>query len=194
MALYSRQSLNSARSARLRKSVSTRTARAILKEAAAVPATTNFDIFLSHRYLDAEAIFELKLDLEDLNYSVYVDWLIDDLDRSNVTRETAGRLRTRMEHCRCLFFAFSSSSGGSNWMPWELGFCDGAHGKVAILPVLEKHVGSDSFSGQEYLTLYPYVSKGPATKEPSPTLWINESEEVYVQFDSWLEGNSPRRH
>lgn len=194
MPLYSRQALNEARAARLRKAMPTRSTRALLKEAAAVPMTTEFDIFLSHRYLDADAIMEIKLDLESMNHSVYVDWLVDDLDRTNVTRETAARLRERMEYCKCLFFAFSPSSGESNWMPWELGFCDGAHGKVAIVPVLDVKVDSEKFQGQEYLTLYPYVSKAPPAGKVEPVLWVNESERVYVNFISWLSGAAPRQH
>jgi hypothetical protein len=41
-------------------------------------------------------------------------------------------------------------------MPWELGYYDGFRpGYVAILPLVQTAGGS--FSGQEYLGLYPYM-------------------------------------
>jgi hypothetical protein len=67
-------------------------------------------------------ILRLKFDFESMKHSVYVDWLTDDLDRGNVTRDTADRLRKRMKHCKILFFAFSPHAKPSQWMPWELGF------------------------------------------------------------------------
>jgi hypothetical protein len=38
----------------------------------------NFDIFLSHNFLDADVIYGLKAVLEESNFSVYVYW-VDDL-------------------------------------------------------------------------------------------------------------------
>jgi hypothetical protein len=97
---------------------------------------TRFDIFLSHCYLDKEYILGLKNLLEKMKYTVYVDWDADsDLNRMHVTKGTADLLKHRMRHCRCLFYAISGYSAESKWMPWELGFCDGLHGKVAIVPV-----------------------------------------------------------
>jgi hypothetical protein len=41
-------------------------------------------------------------------------------------------------------------------MPWELGFFDGYRpGQVAILPLVR--TSGETFEGQEYLGLYPYV-------------------------------------
>lgn len=39
----------------------------------------------------------------------------------------------------------------------ELGYFDGKKGKVIILPVLKKE--NDNFRGQEYLGLYPFLTK-----------------------------------
>src|SRR5438552_1522715 len=99
MPLYTRSDL--ARS-NLRSATLRRDAREVLAETRAAPLDTKFDIFLSHRYLDANAILSLKQDFEELGHSVYVDWVVDDLDRNNVTRETANRIRTRMQHSRSL--------------------------------------------------------------------------------------------
>lgn len=52
-------------------------------------------------------------------------------------------------------------SPGSRWMPWELGFFDGFRTAVAVLPVAKN--SSETFCGQEFLGLYPYIDgTGPA--------------------------------
>ena len=105
----------------------------------------SYDIFMSHSSLDAKEILGLKLCINDIGYSVYVDWIEDPaLDRTKVTKDTARYLQARMRKCKCLFFALSANSKGSIWMPWELGYFDGFKGRVAILPVAEKADGSYS--------------------------------------------------
>jgi TIR domain len=130
-------------------------ARSQLAKSAAASMTTDYDIFLSHSYEDAEVIAGVKILIEAEGLRVYVDWLEDaQADRSQVTATTADMLRQRMNHCRFLLFASSRASSGSKWMPWELGYFDGMRrGRVGILPIVESDSGS--FSGQEYLGLYP---------------------------------------
>jgi hypothetical protein len=78
----------------------------------------SYDVFLSHSREDAELILGVKAILEDNNLSVYVDWVDDpQLDRTNVTAETADVLRKRMRSCRQLVFATSQNSPKSAWMP-----------------------------------------------------------------------------
>jgi hypothetical protein len=128
-----------------------------VRKSAAAPMSTNFDIFISHSFKDAEMIAGIKLLIEGTGLSVYVDWIEDaQLDRSQVTTETADVLRQRMGHCSFLLYATSKESPNSKWMPWELGYFDGLRsGKVGILPILESD--GESFDGQEYLGLYnPY--------------------------------------
>ena len=61
-----------------------------------------YDIFLSHSSKDKELIAGLKLILEDLGYSVYVDWNDDALDPNDVSLETAKILRERMKQSKSL--------------------------------------------------------------------------------------------
>lgn len=84
-----------------------------------------FDIFLSHSYLDKQTVLGVYKDFEALGYKTYVDWVIDPtLDRDNITKATAEKLRLRMKQSKCLIYATSSNIVGSQWMPWELGFMD----------------------------------------------------------------------
>ena len=63
-----------------------------------------YDIFLSHSSKDSELILGVKATLEDMGYSVYVDWVDDpQLDRSNVNQSTADLLRERMDSSKSLF-------------------------------------------------------------------------------------------
>ena len=116
-------------------------------------------MFLSHSYDDAEVILGVKKIIEALGLSVYVNWIDDaKLDRSKVTKETAGVLRLRMHVCSSLVYAHSPNTADSKWMPWELGYFDGfKETSVWILPLVTDY--DAEFTNQEYLGLYPTVGK-----------------------------------
>lgn len=149
-----------------------------------------YDVFLSHSYLDKEQIASLKIYLEDFGLSVYIDWIDDyQLDRGKVSKETAIRIRERMKNCKSLIYAFSKNSSLSKWMPWELGYFDGIKGKVAVLPITENE--TDSFVGTEYLGIYPYVTQNKIAGSEDYALWIRENINKYVIIESWLQGFNP---
>jgi hypothetical protein len=127
-----------------------------------------FDIFLSHSLSDQKLILGIWLSLEDMGYEVYVDWIHDrQLSRDNVTKETAEVLRHRMRSSKSLFFATTANSNTSKWMPWELGYKDGQNKRAAILPVSQS--STNTYSGQEYLGIYPYVTEDPVQGIPLHT-------------------------
>ncbi|MFJ7007931.1 toll/interleukin-1 receptor domain-containing protein [Pseudomonas putida] len=127
---------------------------------------TRFDVFLSHSINDAELVLGVKVLLEEMGKKVYVDWVDDpELDRSQVNKLTAERLRGRMKQSDTLLYIATENATNSKWMPWELGYFDGHKpGKVAILPVVEKD--NQTFEGQEYLGLYPTVDKDSLSEPP----------------------------
>ncbi|HEY3443521.1 MAG TPA: hypothetical protein VGK29_22370 [Paludibaculum sp.] len=137
-----------------------KSARGILAEQArAFDPALSYDIFLSHSFDDAEAIYGIKRMIEALNLRVYVDWIDDPmLDRGEVTVKTAAVLRERMKACSSLVYAHSANSSNSVWMPWELGYFDGVKPQqVWVLPLVTND--DSEFRGQEYLGLYPPVEK-----------------------------------
>lgn len=147
-----------------------------------------FDIFLSHSYSDKKIIPALKAKLEEMGYSVYVDWITDRLlSREDVNKKTAEILQQRMKQSKCLIYATSDNSQKSRWIPWELGYFDGIKEKmVGILPIKkDENSFKDDFKGEEYLGLYYYVDNG------NTLLWIHESISKYVKFNDWLEGSRP---
>jgi len=171
------------------------TAEVILKESySAYKSNAVYDIFLSHSYRDKNVILGLKDFIEKLGYTVYIDWVVDtQLDRTAVTKDTAQVLQSRMKNCKSLFFAVSGNSSTSVWMPWELGYFDGIKGKVAILPIIEDISPTNSYHGQEYLGLYPYVVKDKS-QDNDMQLWILESGNIYVSFYGWLLDVKPYQH
>jgi hypothetical protein len=175
----------------------TRNAGKVLQEEAKTAAGAEFDVFLSHSYDDAmnagaDSLLRLKVLLESHGLTVYVDWIVDGgLSRDRVSTATAAVIRQRMDQSRCLLFVTSSTSSRSKWMPWELGYKDGTNKRVAILPVVDQR--TDRFYGQEYLGLYPYVTRGVDTQGIN-RLWLERADGTFVLFAEWLRtGQQPYR-
>lgn len=146
-----------------------------------------FDIFLSHSFLDKEEVEGLYIELTNLGYTVYVDWIVDPhLDRNNITKESATLIRNRMKSSKSLLLAISTNASMSKWMPWELGYVDGHTNKCAIIPVSKNPVAPKSFKGTEYLLLYPFIKKLPIAGQITEKLWVIESEYNYTIFDNWF--------
>jgi hypothetical protein len=114
------------------------------------------------------------------------------LGEKAVDRAVAALLRQRMSSSQSLLYVFSQHSKPSRWMPWELGYFDGMSGRVGIVPVVKSE--EDSFTGQEYLSLYPYVDSAPLEGEHKPVLWINQSLIWYTKLRSWIKGRPMTRH
>ena len=156
-------------------------------------AVTKYDIFLSHSYLDRDTIEKLNYVLEEeLGLSVYVDWIENpDLDRESVTPETAGSLRSAMDRSSSLLYAISTSASDSKWMPWELGYSDARHGRVAVLPIEKSSTASTAYKSQEFIGLYPYIDRETMTNDRSGKkyFWANDPRKStrYSLFDDWLK-------
>ncbi len=174
----------------------TKSVDAILEERiSGIPLSQKFNIFLSHSFIDAELILGIKIALEQLGYSVYVDHQVDpQMSRQKVTIETASVLKERMRHSESLFYVSSYNSQNSVWMPWELGYFDGIRGTAAIPPLFSRQQSIDEYSGQEYLGIYPYITYAPTNNNPDNRLWINWSPNEYVVFEDWVKGKSPILH
>jgi hypothetical protein len=155
-------------------------------------AAAAHDIFLSHAYDDRELILGVALSIEDLGYSVYLDWRDDpSLDRKRVTPRTAEQLRACLKSSRCLLYSTTQHSSESKWMPWELGFKDAHNARAAILPI--SGAATNNYSGQEYLGLYPYITEDPDT-QGNRSLWVRRTPACYVRFNHWLGGSEPSEH
>lgn len=191
MAFFTRKELRASGFARQLMEVAKSAEDLILKEASEASNSSRFDIFLSYRHLDAVEVLGLGEKFERMGYSVYIDDVKDKYLRDAPTsKSTAETVRKRMKQSKCLFFGTSKNHSDSKWMPWELGYFDGLKGKVAICPVSEDAEEVD-FEGQEYLGLYPYISREPSEKTGKEVLWVNDASDIYVSFSKWLEGEQP---
>lgn len=120
---------------------------------------TVFDIFVSYNIKDKDIIRGLYNELTERGFKVYVDFIIDSqLDRNNVTLDTAKTIRNRLEKSKSLIYAQSPNAAMSKWMPWELGVVDGHTKKCAVLPIMLD--GDAYYAKQEYLKLYPIIKPG----------------------------------
>jgi len=159
--------------------------RIFAESARTFDSSKKYDIFLSHSIKDSDLILGLKGMIEDLGYSVYVDWVDDPgLDRSKVSKETAKKLKDKMNSSKSLFFVTTDNSDSSRWMPWECGYFDGIKEKVAIVPVKEFSY-TNEYNGQEYLGLYPYVVK-EKSNSGKEMLWVHTDSNKYLSYDFWV--------
>lgn len=149
-----------------------------------------YDIFLSHSSLDKKFVYTLVQLFNEVGYSVYVDWMVDtQLDRNNVNKDTAQVLRNRMNNSRGLSYVATTNSSNSKWCPWELGYFDGKkNGRCCILPIVE----SQTFLGQEYLGLYPFLDYEKNNLTGRQEFWVNNQDDgKYVTLKEWLAGKEP---
>ena len=117
---------------------------------------TIFGIFISYNIHDKEVVRGVYNELTEMGFKVYVDFIIDpDLNRANVTVDTAKKIRARLENSRSLIYAQSPNAVMSKWMPWELGVVDGHTKRCAILPIFASE--TNIYAKQEYLKLYPVI-------------------------------------
>jgi hypothetical protein len=147
--------------------------------------TTRFDIFLSHSFLDKDEVEGIYIELTSKGYSVYVDWIIDpDLNRNNVTKESAELIRKRMRSSESLLLAISDNAHLSTWIPWELGFLDGQQSRCSLFPVAKNDLAKTTFDRKEYLLLYPYIKV--AELDYRKEIILTESSNVYTTLNDWV--------
>lgn len=134
----------------------------------------------------------LKLMIEDLGYSVYVDWNDNALDPNEVSSDTAKILRERMKQCKSLLYAFSENASNSKWMPWELGYFDALkNSRVAVLPISQ--TAKYSYKGSEFIGVYYVIQIAQIQNTNQDALWVYDGDK-YIIFNSWLAGYNPISH
>ena len=158
----------------------------------------HYDVFLSHSFLDRDTILRLNyLMEEELGLEVYVDWIEDaEMDRSNVTPETAAHVKGVMRRCSSLIYAVSRNSAASKWMPWELGYSDGFHGRVAVIVIDEGNATLQAYQNQEFVGIYPFVKLLPPLNSTRETLWIFDIQKsnIYARLDNWAQNGQLQSH
>lgn len=118
---------------------------------------SEYDIFLSQTIRDEELVFGIfSILTEDLGLNVFCNWIESPLpDRSDVTPEDAAYVRAKMAASNALILIDSDNAAHSSWMCWEIGWFDGAKGKISILPIVSN--AGDVYRGRQFLGLYPII-------------------------------------
>src|SRR5688572_26869187 len=192
MALVTKSELRTAARTSLRATASISAGEELRSESKQRSYARKYNIFLSHRKLDAEEVLGLVRLIESCGLSVYIDWREDpELDRTNVTSLNAQVLRNQMGLCDALFFATTTNFTDSKWMPWELGYFDGKKGRVAIVPVVEDSDKFRNFHGQEYLGIYPYVEINKLSSYAEPIVFIHAPDgPQFHTYGRWIRTGS----
>ena len=131
-----------------------------------------YDVFISYRHRDSAAVEQLAADIEALGYEVFCDRHFSGLnDPNEIKRETIKTIRQHIAKATCLIVAYSRESAKKDvakgepvgvWMPWELGYFDGAMTSRIAVYLLDGPRGKEDaktfYKGCEYLQLYEEIT------------------------------------
>ena len=134
------------------------------------PSQAKLTIFLSHSHHDRPLVEGLIRFFATQGVTIYVDW--NDGTMPRVTnRETATRLKKRIETSALFMVLATQNAVDSKWVPWEVGVADQMKGeeRITVIPVLDS---SGRYPGAEYLQLYRRFAQSDHTGNR----WIYEPE------------------
>lgn len=96
-----------------------------------------FHVFLSHSLHDQDRLLKLKVLLNSLNLTVYLDWTEDRLPlrRKLTNADTAKVIMERIKNSQSLMYGLTPASLSSAWASWELGYAHALRKKICVLKV-----------------------------------------------------------
>lgn len=115
-------------------------------------------IFLSHKHSDGVILESIIILLKEIGVNVYIDWL-DETMPAVTSGVTATKLKEKMRECHKFILLATEDAIASKWCNWELGYSDAwklSSDNLAILPIKNDNT---TFSGNEYLQIYPYIQE-----------------------------------
>ena len=112
-------------------------------------------IFLSHKHDESTILQDVIAFLKEEGVDIYVDWMDEDMP-VYTNAETAIRLKEKIRTSSKFILIATSNAVNSKWCNWELGLGDAAKyiEHIALFPINRTN---QSFSGAEYLKIYPYI-------------------------------------
>lgn len=98
-----------------------------------------FHVFLSHSLHDQDRLLKLKVLLNSLNLTVYLDWTEDRLPlrRKLTNADTAKVIMERIKNSQSLMYVLTPASLSSAWASWELGYAHALGKKICVLKIEE---------------------------------------------------------
>lgn len=112
-------------------------------------------VFLSHKHDELVILHDVIAFLKNEGVDIYVDWMDEEMP-AYTNAETAVKLKNRIKVSNKFILIATQNAINSKWCNWELGLGDAAKYKehIALFPVNKT---DQSFSGAEYLKIYPYI-------------------------------------
>jgi hypothetical protein len=112
-------------------------------------------VFLSHKHDELENLAGAIEFLKKEGIDVYVDWLDEGMPKTT-SGTTANRIKEKIKENDKFILLASEAAIGSKWCNWELGLGDAEKyiANIALLPVAKDY---STFSGSEYLQIYPFI-------------------------------------
>ena len=154
--------------------------------AARLNPTEEYDLFFACEGLAPELVLGVKLTLDDFGYKTLFEWPLEPPSRRmQITPERASSLREKLDHSRSFLFVTTAARTECSWLPWAFGYCEGQHGRVAVLPMTPS--SADIYRGEDYLNIYPYVASY-SLKNHKEILVVMHGAQIYCTFDNWLNG------
>lgn len=132
-------------------------------------------VFISHKH---DELTELKGIIGFLQKTYGVKVYIDSRDStmpSKTSGKTAETLKVRIKQCRKFILLATNEAINSKWCNWELGYGD-AHKfstNIALFPLKPKGKYDYEYSGNEYLSIYPYIAYYDGTEKYTSGNLIN---------------------
>jgi hypothetical protein len=142
------------------------------------PKSFKTTIFLSHKHDEAEVLNGAISFLKEEGVDVYVDWLDEGMPKYT-SGITAKRIKEKIKENDKFIFLATEGAINSKWCNWELGLGDAAKyiKNIALLPTEKDNL---SFSGSEYLQIYPYIEYQNGLNQYSNNTYIPEG--YYVRY------------
>lgn len=112
-------------------------------------------IFLSHKHDELDILDGAISFLKKEGTDVYIDWLDEGMPKTT-SEYTAQRIKEKIKENDKFILLASEGAINSKWCNWELGLGDAAKyiNNIALLPIEKDNT---TFSGAEYLQIYPYI-------------------------------------
>lgn len=144
--------------------------------------------FLSHSSKDDDLVMGAVLVLENHGASVYLDKIDPELP-PYTNKDTAAKLKERIDQTRKFVLLASKNSQESKWVPWELGVADGYKTvrNIALFPAVDQ-ADQTAWTTWEYLGLYDRIVWGKlGGYEKEVWMVLDERINTAVELSEWLK-------